>query len=909
MALHLGLEMEEHEDEDDDEEEEASLLREVGGTSYRHQVNGDRTLPATNRSTVGTSFLKKVLMLITLAVVVLMGLRMYAMSGSNGIREDINARNRTKPHIPSPDSVPMDAPAAAPVPIVDNNDDTNDSDSENTPSATLAPVPGAVDNDDWDSDTDSIPSVTLAPDETKSLLYSQISTIVPDPFRSATPYDKAALIQQWGKWGFWDGDEDQRPTDDYCARYPNRDIPADAFPDTAWQVDAVFVNHLINDAEQLISRAMEAIFAEYGHGKPLPPEQLTERMQMFHWDRLDLSVGLENVAPPPKYTKRGDRGNGGWTTDRSQDGLIRRLLHAIMTNDSFTVVLGGHSAAAGHGNHFHQSYAMQFHRIMAPVFARLGVQLITRNLSQGGLGTLHNSMGAGSLYGSEIDLLLWDTGMTESSPAHIDLFLRQGLIGGNRVPVVWGGNFEVLTQLHEHAEVDIGDFGTGTDGVLIVTDETQAQSVPFAARFMKCDHDRQDLCDAEPRFCAHCWIPRDDIPNPEDLFEKIDPKPGSQVKWHPGWRKHQLVGRVLAFAVLDALKAAIEIFSGGTMSGPPLDEEFWHVTDYYENIREKIRHLDPSIGHCHEIASDLPARICNTPMQARSMYTPRANVDETSLTTVVKPAPPDNYVPRNEEVPVYDGPDVHNACDDLPEDAVDVYAIVAAGRERNRRLYSDIPRRFSSPTRYNTTKSRRRSLAEGDVLPGRGWQVYDEPPGQCDGEYHSHCKRSKSATCPMLGHHDARGMILGNEYSGWFVMELPNLQAGIVVLKLITERLVPELSTRTEGWTTVNDDATGRRLPEYATLPASRHLKKEEVKPIDQLPETFAFDFAVDGVVTTLNKEEFKSQLKTPQRVLEMLTVLDDPAFADAPRTVEVAFRMRGCGRTCIFGISHVYWA
>lgn len=53
---------------------------------------------------------------------------------------------------------------------------------------------------------------------------------------------------------------------------------------------------------------------------------------------------------------------------------------------------------------------MQFHKVMAPIFAHLGVKLITRNVGMGGLGTLHNSMGAGSIYGEEIDLLLWDSG-------------------------------------------------------------------------------------------------------------------------------------------------------------------------------------------------------------------------------------------------------------------------------------------------------------------------------------------------------------------------------------------------------------------------------------------------------------------------------------------------------------------
>ena len=54
---------------------------------------------------------------------------------------------------------------------------------------------------------------------------------------------------------------------------------------------------------------------------------------------------------------------------------------------------------------------MQFHKVMYPVFARLGVKLITRNIGMGGLGTAHNAMGSGSIYGSEVDILMWDSGM------------------------------------------------------------------------------------------------------------------------------------------------------------------------------------------------------------------------------------------------------------------------------------------------------------------------------------------------------------------------------------------------------------------------------------------------------------------------------------------------------------------
>jgi hypothetical protein len=119
-------------------------------------------------------------------------------------------------------------------------------------------------------------------------------------------------------------------------------------------------------------------------------------------------------------------------------------------------------------NHFRQSYIMTFHKIMAPIFSRLGVKLITRNISQGGLGTLQNAIASGSIYGDKVDILIWDSGMTEKANRdHIDLFFRQGLIGGQHVPVIWsaGGTFDILKVLHEHADADVGEFGLGLDGI------------------------------------------------------------------------------------------------------------------------------------------------------------------------------------------------------------------------------------------------------------------------------------------------------------------------------------------------------------------------------------------------------------------------------------------------------------
>jgi hypothetical protein len=60
-----------------------------------------------------------------------------------------------------------------------------------------------------------------------------------------------------------------------------------------------------------------------------------------------------------------------------------------MTEDTFTV-MGGHSAAAAHGNHFQQSYTTDS-RVLEPVFARLGVKHSAHN-GHGRMGTIHNSL-------------------------------------------------------------------------------------------------------------------------------------------------------------------------------------------------------------------------------------------------------------------------------------------------------------------------------------------------------------------------------------------------------------------------------------------------------------------------------------------------------------------------------------
>lgn len=686
----------------------------------------------------------------------------------------------------------------------------------------------------------------------------------------------------------------------------------------------------------VVKRAMSAILEEYGQVNPFSERSNTSSSSsdtvnaMFDWDKIDVATATD---APEAFQKRGNRGNGGWTTSRSWTGLILRLIQALKQQNDFTVVLAGHSAAAGHGNHFHQSYLMQFHKVMEPVLRQLGVTLIARNQAQGGLGTVQSSLGFNSIYGADIDLMLWDSGMTENNHVdHIDLFFRQALMVEGKLPVVWGagGKFDLLKIFHTEADADVGEYGIGWNGIPVTNDEVQVETLPWAAQHLKCDQERPDLCRHPHKFCATCWIDRPDGKKPAQTQYDA---PHGQVKWHPGWRHHQLQGRVLAFSLLLALRDAIDILrNNDTLVAQ-------NMTAYYDNIRRKMKELDPSLGHCYKLEG-VPSRICRTPMKGRTQYTPRANPTETSVSSLVKAAPPGNYLPQNRLKALYDGPDVHNPCFDLPEGAIDVIARINDDTRHRARILKveNITIDSSSLATAKDEDIQTSNLLKNDtdiVVPGRGWQIFDEPQGFCDGSYDSICAKSTFNRCVLYGHHDERGAVLGSEMAGWLVMQLPRdeIKAGLIILKLHTWYEARD-NSRTVQWTSVNnqdalDALDDKDRKERQGLPLegnqvknvngtepdnSRKLRKRMyVTP--ELNDWFQFEFAIDGVITTWNKTEFLAQKQDLARMVETVTLVDDESFTtrsgsiDKNSPLEVAIRLRGCYHRCVFGVTHVYWA
>jgi hypothetical protein len=75
---------------------------------------------------------------------------------------------------------------------------------------------------------------------------------------------------------------------------------------------------------------------------------------------------------------------------------------------------GGHSASAGHGNLFNESYTAFMERDIKPIFAAVGIEFEGRNYDMGGTKSgLEISMCFDQVFGSDVDFFSWDYGMID----------------------------------------------------------------------------------------------------------------------------------------------------------------------------------------------------------------------------------------------------------------------------------------------------------------------------------------------------------------------------------------------------------------------------------------------------------------------------------------------------------------
>ena len=302
-----------------------------------------------------------------------------------------------------------------------------------------------------------------------------------------------------------------------------------------------------------------------------------------------------------------------------------------------------------------------------------------------------------------------------------------------------------------------------------------------------------------------------------------------------------------------------------------MDGEHWHITDHYENIKLKTNNIDESTGPCADLKEYVSERVCTTPLQARTEFTPRANPDSTSIVSILKPTP-DGFVPSLSEQMLYEGADVPNPSLMIPNDETDVHAIVINRRRELFGWIEDVEEKTFEETNdfdkshgeiYETSYLRRR-MADDTIVPGRGWEL-ETLPGTCDGTTTGICGRESSSDCLLYGHMNKQGGLIGDESSGWLVMNLSNTTEAIIMLKF----------------------------------------------DIESMSQDFSFDYAIDNEVTSLSKDQFMEKVTSPRNKVDLITLLDNPKFVNEGevKNIELGLRVKNCANDCKFKLTHVYWA
>ena len=191
--------------------------------------------------------------------------------------------------------------------------------------------------------------------------------------------------------------------------------------------------------------------------------------------------------------------------------------------------------------------------------------------------------------------------------------------------------------------------------------------------------------------------------------------------------------------------------------------------------------------------------------------------------------------------------------------------------------------------------------------------------GFCDGSAQTECNREPGTTCLALGHNDRHLDVQGNTLSGWVVFTVPKVREGIILVRL-EWWCGGRAFDFTKDWTEVNDGKTLDTTPWNASAttdePSERRQNQRELgKPTEEqlVPKDFEMDYAINGVVKTMGREEWLTHKKEFVKNVAVWPLLNDESMAQRDwdgEPVEVAIRFRSkIAPQQSYCFSHVYYA
>ena len=265
-----------------------------------------------------------------------------------------------------------------------------------------------------------------------------------------------------------------------------------------------------------------------------------EKLQMNYGEYMEALFVADHPTIPDQKTSIGritfmtavPNANVSWTR------LVRKM--AIKIADAqetkFVWATGGHSASAGHGNLFEESYTNVLDVAAAPIFQSVGIDFHARSYAMGGTASgLEIAACAKEVFGTDVDLVAWDYGMCDGRDYNrFEFYARRVALIPTMPAVV------ALNPSKDTGRTGVMEHMTNL-GMTALAMNNKALTDRFAA-LPNCAEVDQETIDGLPKYlkyfqCSggvengevcgeHKWTFTGD-----DVCEKRK----FRTSWHPGW--------------------------------------------------------------------------------------------------------------------------------------------------------------------------------------------------------------------------------------------------------------------------------------------------------------------------------------------------------------------------------------
>jgi len=313
---------------------------------------------------------------------------------------------------------------------------------------------------------------------------------------------------------------------------------------------------------------------------------LQEQYGKYSNDAFERSVLLKQISTPSPISN-----------ERLKRRMKMKIIQAALSSDNarnnatFTWAVGGHSAAAGHGDLFNQTYGYVLEKAAQPAFAALGIEFRSKNYAMGGTSSgPDQALCLNEIYGMDLDVLSWDFGMTDGSKTWFyELWAQRAGVHQTKPSLFTFGKRHV--NINSYLELaGMATFTVQANGeeVFPNSDEGDPTDLPPGVRYFRCDGhtEKGEPCDKDK------WKTAESCPNP---------KVGYQTSWHTGWKFHQFIGHLLTGYMMEHLFDALdELDSSNVTTLTPIETRERSLEsnedEANENEEDTVHDMIPSIS-------------------------------------------------------------------------------------------------------------------------------------------------------------------------------------------------------------------------------------------------------------------------------------------------------------------------